>query len=307
MTNELTILRFHGRDGGIPPVSPESVASILHNATDLFEYACRSSGLADSSARFEYFVAPRQGSLELVFRHVLDMVDASSGGSREGWETLGNVATVGGVIWVALFGGKGVVDLFRQGTKPEQVAVALPESKQASAVTEVRIKFTERLMVDRQAQQIVRALLDSCILPGVSRVEIEVLDERPVLLFGSDDRLQPQLLARGRRPGPNDLAARGIKEVSAKGTLVVRGSFKGKPVRIFLGLGATGPTGVGSETFVIVWASAAPIPPIGGWVEVRAEPLNAETLKSLKLDEGVPHEFEEAEGIVMVTAVSVWT
>lgn len=302
MSNELTILRFHAREGGIPPVSPGSVALICDNLAALFSDACRSSGWNGSTARFEYFVAPRKGSLEIVFRHILEMVESASTFTNEDWDTFGNAAGVGSLFWVALFGGNGVVDLFRTDLKSP------PRPSSVGKGVELRLQLTEKLLRDREAQKHIRGLLDSCILPGVSRVEIEVLDEPPVLLFGSEDRLQPRLLARGRQRTPHLAAAQGIKGLASKGGPVIAGKYKEKPVRIFLGSGSRDTSGVGgSDTFVILWGSSADVPRPGGWVEVKAEPVDDQSLERLTLDEAVPFEFEEAEGVLFVSAVSVWT
>lgn len=137
---------------------------------------------------------------------------------------------------------------------------------------------------------------------------MEVLDEPAVVLFGSDNRYQPQLLARKRRPTPIPAAARGIKAVTFSGGKIIAAEFKGERVSIFVGQGASEFKGDPSgQAFVIVWASKAAIPHLNSWIEVKAEPLQGDRLNEILILDPVPFEFEQTEGVVVVNSVPVWT
>lgn len=299
MSNELTILRFYGATpDAVPRVSPRALNQITDGLIELATQAARRLTFEVELIELHFAVAPRKGSLEIVLVQTVEV--AGGTGSTFGtllFERCGDLAGIGAFIWTVVFGGQGVLDLVR-------VAKSEP-SKSDGALDELRVRVRDHISQSNEIKKAARQLLDAAILPKVSRVEIEVFDEPPVVLFAADDRTQPTLLARSRRPGPNRVAGQGIRYVAYMGGPVVRAIHKGQSVKVFLGVGTSQPQTAGHR-LVVLWASQAALPKQGARVEVKAEALSDDAVKKLVFEESIPFEFEEAEDVLLVTATPLW-
>lgn len=299
MSNELTILRFYGATSAeVPPVSPEALNRITDGLIDVATTAAHRLAFDVERVGLHFAVAPRKGSLEIVLVQTVEILGAPrSPLGAELLDRLGDLAGVGAFIWTVVFGGRGILELVRGG---------LPETAAPTDDLEVlRIRVRDHIYQSNEIKKAARQLLDTAILPRVTRTEIEVFDEPAVVLFASDDRTQPTLLARSRRPGPNRIAGQGIKHVAYLGGPVIRAIHKNQSVKVFLGSGTSTPRTVG-HNLVIVWASEAPLPKKGAWMEAKAEELPDDALKKLVFEDSIPFEFEEAEGVLLVTRTALW-
>lgn len=301
MSNELTILRFRDElETDVPAISPGQLFTITESLTDVLAKAAQTLSFTEVRTELHFVTAPRRGSLEIVLQQTVEV--ASLHGDKLGTEirdALTDAAAIGSFLWVVLFGGRGVVDLVRAGE-------AVPQQETSEYLDQLRERTAAHLAKSREVKQAAQRLLDAAVVKTARRVEVEVLDEPAVLLFTSEDRRQTSLLARGRRSGPNNVAAQGVKQVSYQGGPIIAGRLAQKDVRVFLGLAITTP-GLGGHRVVIVWGSQAEIPPVGTFVDVKGDAVAGEDLKRLEIRESIPFDFEDAEGVYFVKAASTWS
>lgn len=267
MTNQPILLHFHNAEGTPPKVSPRALADL----TEKLEASALTVGRhlgADGKVQLLICSRPRTGSL---------VVPLAS-------EILQNIVQFDlSDIWVILFGGRSLFDLWQRNASPD-----LDNSPQSLTVV-----VTQQVLGDPKVAKSFRDIVLACSRTGASRVEITVADEPTIEIFPAG---RVSLFAVGRGASAPALAEGPIQSVRRAKGPVIEGKYDGRPARYFLGYADNAKL----MTIVVIWLSSSPIPPVDGRAHVQGV-ARPDVSKAELTD--VPPEFGTAAGIVRVDYV----
>lgn len=289
MRNDLTYLRFHDEEvGNIPRLSPEELTLFCADLSNV--YAVVSGAMQiEAILYFSFAAPPRRGCLEIVLLHDLDV----SSGLPVSSTLAAQEPSFARLLYRSIFGKGGVVDRDRQGLSDQPAPGKLIDATTMEAAKDVVSGIAMR---NKDAVGAVRALLSSAGRLHMAKVEILVPDEEPLTLFSAyEPRLATLIRLLRKKP------IHGVGSVALIKGPSVRGKLAGLPFTLFLGkIGGAG------TTVAVLWRPER-IPKPGEAAQVRAVALGMDALADIEFDGDIPPEFENAEGIVAVHSMAVWT
>ena len=295
-TNELTLLRFYGSsEGQIPPMTAEQLAGVCKGLETVFQQVSASSGGYRTSLAFKFALPPRKGCLEFVFEHLVTLLAATPTRPPPlDAQAAGLAIDVATLFYMATFGSHSVMDLFSRGVTPD-----IPDTPKTPTVEYLRLQVTAMALAQPNVVKALRALVSTAAATGASRVEIVIPDEQPVTIYSTEERKGAGALMK--IVNADQLAESTITSVQgAKGPFLT-GKMGDKEVTTFLAQPWSG-----GPPVVVVWHSQHPVPRDGRSVDVKCRKATREDLLALRLDEPMPVTFEEAYGVIVVTAAAVY-
>jgi len=300
MNNELTILKFYSEiDGEIPSLAPVDLLHLCTYLSGIYSTALQDLGY---SGEVEYRIAasPRRGSLEVALWHIQGLIRDLEGPTGSAFKaavrgasglTVSDKIALSALLYAVIFGGRSVLDIRTNGPQPQ------PEHP--TLVDDLKIVASTQALSPETTQKI-NLLIQAASKTGAKRVELIVLDEPAVPIFGGASRFDPFGLMSGEAtPG----VERTIRSVVRMEGPVIQGVWNGKSAQIFLGQAHTEDTHFNS---LIVWTSDEPMPEIDHEVDVKAHHLKKDQLTSLSLHSPRPPEFDNIHSVVLVSGKATY-
>lgn len=290
-SNELTILRFHGPAAGdFPSVSPKDLVAICDALAATYSTVALTQKHS-AKLTWTFAVPPRRGCLEIVLAYAADLV-ANNGSARSDLASAAAIgAPVAQLLYQAVFGGRGLLDLFVRGeNSPPKEPGALTQS--------LKVSVSRSGLESQTVTASLRKLVETCMATGCDKVEIVVPDEPAVVIFSAAERKTSSALIRVAALKPE---GQQVQQVTSSGPHI-RGTLNGKPVTVFLGR-----INSGREFVAVIWASQQPVPHDQEFKQVQGRFVGTSTLSQLQLEKALPSKFSEAQGVVVVTGAASYS
>lgn len=282
MSNETTILRF---DFGDRPseVRADIVAEMVATIASLFGDVV--GPFAHSNVQMFHALAPRRGSIEFHFRPEINInirTEALADGGKKQWidrAMLGvGVATL---LWTAVFGQDGVLHGALSPDKP------MPSKNEAAEIV-------PQLNHDPMG---IEQLTNAAFRSGADRVEIQVPDNAPVVIYGIASRKEGRLIGRVGRAHGALIHNTSTQSVRVSAERPIRVDFHGKTFNAYIGE-VVGPTGEPVRS-AIIWGSNVPVG--NSDVLAQLQPISVDEIKAV---DAVPIAYERVDAIYFVNAVA---
>ena len=290
--NEATIVRLTYEDDASTRVRPRDLEQLIAGLEKVFLSAATSFGEASIDT---FLVAPpRRGSIEFLIYpviHVSVQVDtlvtyATAQGIRPGHLTrYAELAAIGSLLWMACFGGRGILDLFN-GAKPLETTLDEPAVQYRIAPAELLRPEVRDALVD---------LAMKSLRTGALLVEIEVPDSGPVVVSDRRDRTKPGLIGRLSKLSLGVVPS----AITRASDEQIRVRFREKEYVAFLSIGPEQ-----GEVQLVLWGSAEPVPNEGQVVQIEAEGVG--DLDEVDPLEPVPPSFDRVVAAIVVRRAAGW-
>jgi hypothetical protein len=291
--NDPTIISFEFAPDDQTRLAPSIVAELVA----LMEQSCSTilgPYFPGVRAKMWLIESPTRGSL--LFQFAVDIVATAfdpstfSPAARESLQILANEMTVGGVAWVVLFGGRGILDLFK---RPPSNASVLPKSSQDLSVIALEIIATEQF--EDHGKRVLQQLRLVASNAGAIEVSVILPDQSRVVIWSGLNRRSGELLSRiaMKAQGRNI-----IGPLRRRSTELLRVELNGKTYPCFLAeaYDQTRPTKV-----VVIWTSSRPIPEVDVDTDARYYPLHDRPVEPL---DKIPPYFDDAISVIVVTGAA---
>lgn len=210
MLNDTTIVRFHFSPGQAEQLRPDILGRITNALENLATAVIRQFEPVDVQL---YLVAsPQRGSIEfhfkvdIKFRHSVDEIAGKiAGHDKSVLGTLSDFATIATLLWCVVFGGEGIVDLMRERPPTE------PKSSTDDAKNlQKRIALEHRDALDGSSFD---TLIDAGLQSGAVRIEVQLPDEPPVVVFDRPSRQASSVIGRRGDRSATDSQRREVQTV----------------------------------------------------------------------------------------------
>lgn len=259
ISNDLIHLRFYGEADDPPPIAVATLLTTASHLEQLVNTVAQVIAVKVKRNVLMIVAPPRRGCLEILFQPDFS-VDTSgiralanhAAGFGVDTSVLAEAAGIASFFWMTVFGGRGVIDLFRgQSTEPAD-----------DPFTMARIDLSTRALKQREVVDHVKRLLTTCAKSGFRRVEIQVRDEPVVVLF---DRARAEPVVGRSWLETNgafvSLEADELKLTQKSGD-VLDVHYDGQGYKAFIA------NADGQPPIFVVWGSVRPVPGVGRSVRV---------------------------------------